>query len=111
MGARSIGQRRRLCGASPCLQAQSAAASAIPGVVFSGDTTGMLRAYDSKSGQIIWEYLTAREFETVNGVAARGGSINGPGPTIVNGMLFTMSGYAYLGFGLPGNVLLAFGVK
>jgi polyvinyl alcohol dehydrogenase (cytochrome) len=102
---------RRLCGASPCLQAQSAAASAIPGVVFSGDTTGMLRAYDSKSGQIIWEYLTAREFETVNGVAARGGSINGPGPTIVNGMLFTMSGYAYLGFGLPGNVLLAFGVK
>jgi polyvinyl alcohol dehydrogenase (cytochrome) len=101
---------RRACGAGPCIQAQSAAASAIPGVVFSGATDGILRAYDSKTGEIVWEYQTSREFETVNGVAAHGGSINGPGPTIVNGMVFVMSGYAYLGFGTPGNVLLAFGV-
>jgi polyvinyl alcohol dehydrogenase (cytochrome) len=92
-----------------CIPAQSAAASAIPGVVFSGATDGMIRAYDARDGRIIWEYQTARAFETVNGVPARGGSINGPGPTIVGGMLYTTSGYSLFG-ALPGNVLLAFGI-
>ena len=50
-------------------------------------------------------------YTTVNGVAAKGGSLNGPGPVIVDGMVFMNSGYAYLGFGAPGNVLLAFGVE
>jgi len=44
-------------------------------------------------------------------VAAKGGSLNGPGPVVVNGMVFMNSGDAYLGFGAPGNVLLAFGVE
>jgi polyvinyl alcohol dehydrogenase (cytochrome) len=35
--------------------------------------------------------------------------MNGPGSTIVNGMLFVSSGYGSLGF-MPGNVLLAFSV-
>jgi polyvinyl alcohol dehydrogenase (cytochrome) len=47
----------------------------------------------------------------VNGVAAKGGSLNGPGPVIAGGMLFLNSGYAYLGYGTAGNVLLAFGVE
>ena len=33
----------------------------------------------------------------------------GPGPVVAGGMLFTNSGYAYLGMGAGGNVLLAFG--
>jgi polyvinyl alcohol dehydrogenase (cytochrome) len=45
----------------------------------------------------------------VNGVPGKGGSINGPGPVVAGGMLFTNSGYAYLGMGVGGNVLLAFG--
>jgi polyvinyl alcohol dehydrogenase (cytochrome) len=92
------------------VQAQSAAATAIPGVVFSGDTAGTMRAYDARDGRIIWEYQTAKDYDTVNGVPARGGSINGPGPVVVDGMLFMNSGYAYLGLGQPGNVLLAFSV-
>jgi polyvinyl alcohol dehydrogenase (cytochrome) len=35
--------------------------------------------------------------------------MDGPGPTIVDGMLYVNSGYAKRG-GLPGNVLLAFEV-
>ena len=35
--------------------------------------------------------------------------MDGPGPTIVDGMLYVASGYAQWG-GLPGNVLLAFEV-
>ena len=98
-------------GGRPCVQAQSAAITAIPGVVFSGTTTGVMRAYAAADGKILWEYDTAHPYETVNGVAAKGGSLNGPGPVIVDGMVFMNSGYAYLGFGAPGNVLLAFGVE
>ncbi|HEY6212815.1 MAG TPA: hypothetical protein VIW45_11040, partial [Vicinamibacterales bacterium] len=61
--------------------------------------------------KILWEFNTARAFDTVNGVTAKGGSLNGPGPVVVDGMLFMNSGYAYLGYGAPGNVLLAFGVE
>jgi polyvinyl alcohol dehydrogenase (cytochrome) len=93
-----------------CIPAQSAAATAIPGVVFSGATDGMMRAYGAADGKVIWEFATARDFETVNGVPARGGSINGPGPTVVNGMVYFNSGYGAFGQ-LAGNVLLAFGVQ
>jgi polyvinyl alcohol dehydrogenase (cytochrome) len=93
-----------------CIPAQSAAATAIPGVVFSGATDGMMRAYRTADGKVIWEFATARDFETVNGVPARGGSINGPGPTVVNGMVYFNSGYGAFGQ-LAGNVLLAFGVQ
>jgi polyvinyl alcohol dehydrogenase (cytochrome) len=70
----------------------------------------MLRGYSTVTGRVLWEFDTAREFDAVNGVPAKGGSINGPGPVVAGGMVFTNSGYAYLGGGLPGNVLLAFGV-
>jgi polyvinyl alcohol dehydrogenase (cytochrome) len=92
-----------------CSPAQSAAVSAIPGVAFSGSVDGHLRAYSAKDGAIIWDYDTAREFTTVNGVSGRGGSMDGPGPAIGGGMIFVNSGYAIWG-GMPGNVLLAFSV-
>jgi polyvinyl alcohol dehydrogenase (cytochrome) len=92
-----------------CSNAQSAAISVIPGVVFSGSVDGHLRAYDAASGRIIWDVDTAHDFDTVNGVAASGGSIDGPGPVVVGGMVFTGSGYGRWR-GRPGNVLLAFGV-
>jgi polyvinyl alcohol dehydrogenase (cytochrome) len=99
------------CVAGPrCNAAQAAAISVIPGVVFSGSNDGTLRAYSTVNGSIIWEADTNREFETVNGVAARGASMLGPGPVIVDAMLFVSSGYGAFG-GRAGNVLLAYGVK
>jgi polyvinyl alcohol dehydrogenase (cytochrome) len=93
-----------------CNPAQSAAISVIPGAVFSGALNGYLRAYSTTDGKIIWEFNTWQDFKTVNGVPAKGGSINAPGPTIAGGMVFTNSGYGQFG-GVPGNVLLAFGVE
>jgi polyvinyl alcohol dehydrogenase (cytochrome) len=87
-----------------------AGASAIRGAVFSGSRDGILRAFSSRDGKIIWEYGTNREFPTANGVPGNGGGFGGPGPTIAGGMLFTGSGYAILS-GSPGNVLLAFGLE
>ena len=92
-----------------CSPGQSAAVTVIPGVVFSGDIGGILRAYDAKTGRIIWDTDTKQEFKTVNGVAAHGGSLNGPGPVIVSGMLYVNSGYVHIGTA-PGNVLLAYSV-
>lgn len=92
-----------------CNTAQPGAVSAIPGVVFSGSVDGHLRAYDAGSGEIVFDYDTVREFDTVNGVPAHGGSFNGPGAAIAGGMLFVTPGYAVFGL-MPGNVLLAFGV-
>ena len=91
-----------------CIPAQSAAVTVIPGVVFSGATDGTMRAYSVADGHVLWEYNTVREYQTVNGVPAKGGSINGPGPTVAGGTLFVNSGYAYIGGGVAGNVLLAF---
>ena len=91
-----------------CSPAQSAAVTAIPGLVFSGSMDGHLRAYSAEEGRIEWDFDTAREFETVNGVKAKGGSMDGPGAVVVHGMVFVNSGYSRFG-GMPGNVLLAFG--
>ncbi len=93
----------------PCSPAQSAAVTAIPGVVWSGAEDGHLRAYSTANGKIIWDYDTAREYQTVNGVPGRGGAIDVAGPVVAGGMLFAVSGYPARG-GMPGNVLLAFEV-
>jgi polyvinyl alcohol dehydrogenase (cytochrome) len=92
-----------------CSPALSAAVSAIPGVVFSGSVSGFLRAYATDDGRLLWEFDTARDYTTVNGVSGQGGAIDGPGPIIVDGMLYVNSGYGQWS-GVPGNVLLAFGV-
>jgi polyvinyl alcohol dehydrogenase (cytochrome) len=92
---------------SGCSPAQSAAVTGIPGVVFSGSMDGHLRAYSSEQGNVLWDFNTARDFDAVNGVKAKGGSIDGPGAVVVKGMVFVNSGYSRFG-GLPGNVLLAF---
>lgn len=93
-----------------CNSAQSAALTAIPGVVFSGSNDGALRAYATKDGSMLWEFDSNREFSTTNGVPARGASMIGPGPAIAGGMIFVNSGYGAFG-GRTGNVLLAFGVN
>jgi len=92
-----------------CSTGQPAAVSAIPGMVFSASLDGHLRGYESETGQVIFDSDTAKDFPTVNGVKASGGSMNGPGSTIANGMLYVSSGYGSLGF-MPGSVLLAFSV-
>ncbi len=96
-------------GARGCTGAQSAAISTMPGVVFSGSVDGHFRAYSTKNGEIIWDFNTVQDYQTVNGVPGKGGSLDSAGPTIANGMVFTNSGYG-MWQGLPGNVLLAFSV-
>jgi polyvinyl alcohol dehydrogenase (cytochrome) len=99
------------CTAGPgCSPAQSAALTAIPGVVFSGSADGAVRAYASADGRVLWTFDTNRDFATVNGVEADGGAIDGPGPVVAGDMVYVTAGNG--GFvGTPGNVLLAFGLE
>jgi polyvinyl alcohol dehydrogenase (cytochrome) len=89
---------------------ETAALTAIPGAVFSGGQDGVLRAFSTADGRALWEFNTLREFTTVNGVSAKGGSMGAPGPIVGGGMLFAGSGYTF-GNGTIGNVLLAFSVQ
>ena len=64
-------------------------------------------AFAMADGKIVWDYDAAHEFTTVNGIAAEGGAFSRR-PTILDGMVYTMSGYSQ---GMAGNVLLAFSVQ
>ena len=87
----------------------SAPVTAIPGVVFAGHMDGVLRAYDSSTGKVIWSYDSAHDVKTVSGATAHGGSFGGSGVAVRDGYLVVNSGYG-LYFHMPGNALLVFAV-
>lgn len=93
-----------------CSVGQGAALTAIPGAVLSGALDGGLRAYSTRDGSLLWTFDCNRDFKTVNGVRAHGGGIDGPGPIVAGGMLYTNCGNGGL-VGIAGNVLLAFAVS
>ena len=97
-------------GRPKCSPAQSAAVSALPGVVFSGSVDGHLRGYATDTGEVVWDYNADQEYESTNGVKTRGGSFDGPGPTLAGGMMYVNSGYGFWG-GQSGNALIAFSVN
>jgi polyvinyl alcohol dehydrogenase (cytochrome) len=96
-------------GPDDCRGALSQAVSAIPGFVFAGSQDGHLRAYDARTGQIVWQLDTGGSFAAVNASSAHGGSLDGGGPVVAEGVVYVNSGYGqFLGRG--GNVLLAISV-
>jgi len=97
--------------ANPALRGETAAITAIPGAIFSGGWDGVLRAFSTEDGHLLWEYNTVRNYQTVNHVPAKGGTMAAPGPTVAGGMLFAGSGYAFGAASIPGNVLLVFSVQ
>jgi polyvinyl alcohol dehydrogenase (cytochrome) len=107
-----VGPQPTLCDKSVrgCVAAQGGAVTVIPGAVLSGSLDGGLRAYATTDGKILWQFDTNRPFDTINGVKANGGGMDGAGPVVAGGMLFVNSGYGGL-VGRPGNVLLAFGLE
>ena len=86
------------------------ATSAFPGVALQGSSDGRVQAVSTADGTLLWSFDTQREFDTVNGVKAKGGSINAQGPIVADGMVVVGSGFAVVG-GTPGNVVAAFAVE
>ena len=94
----------------PCSQVQDAAIHGDSRSCFCPDpSTAICGLIRPKDGTILWDYDTVgTTYKTVNGVAAKGGSISDGGPAVVGGMLFINSGYSHHSGIMPGNVLLAF---
>jgi polyvinyl alcohol dehydrogenase (cytochrome) len=90
-----------------CSPAQMAPPTLTSGILFAGSLDGHLRAYSTHDGTVLWDFDTAREFRTTNGVKAHGGSLNGAGAAVVSGMVYVNTGYTNA---MDGNVLLAFAV-
>lgn len=88
-----------------------AALSVIPGAVFGGGYDGILRAYSTSNGELLWQFNMLQDYKTVNGVAAKGGSMGAPGAVVAGGMIFVGSGYVFGERGTPGNALLAFSAQ
>jgi polyvinyl alcohol dehydrogenase (cytochrome) len=96
-------------GAKGCSGVESAAVTAIPGIIFSGSTDGHLRAYSTNDGSVVWDFDTAQQYDGVNGVPANGGSLGTEGPVVANGILYVNSGEGRFS-GHRGNALIAFAV-
>lgn len=88
----------------------SAAPSVIDGAVVQGGLDGRLYILDGADGRLLWSFDTAIAYQGINGVAGKGGAIDGPSIAAANGLLFVNSGYAMFGQ-VPGNVFLAFRPK
>ncbi len=103
--------QENLCGTERpfCDPGVSAPLTALSDAVIAGHLDGHIRAYDGETGDVLWDYDTAREFTTVNNVPASGGGMSGAGATVANGHLIMNSGYG-LYFHEPGNALLVFAV-
>lgn len=113
MGALDIATGKRLW-LNPLDSAHGAsygsATSAFPGVALQGSSDGRVQAVATSDGALLWSFDTRREFQTVNGVQAKGGSINAQGPIVADGMVIVGSGFAVVG-GTPGNLVAAFAVE
>jgi len=90
-----------------CDPGMSAAATSTPGLLFAGGFDGVLNAYDSATGKILWRFNTFETFTAVNGDTAQGGSIESDGPVIAERHVLVNSGYQF-GSRMPGNALLVF---
>ncbi len=86
-----------------CSHGQGQAVTVMPGSAFSGSMDGHLRAYSTIDGKILWDFDTAKEFPTKNGIKANGGPLDHGGATIVNGSVYVNSGNALLAFSVEGK--------
>lgn len=88
----------------------SATPLAIDKSVIAASIDGKLYVFDGKTGKIVWQFDTLRDFDTINGAEGKGGSIDSHSIFAGNGMIFVSSGYNRFSQP-PGNVLLAFRPK
>ena len=78
--------------------------------IITGGLDGRLYVVERKTGKLVWQYDTAQDFTTVNGIKANGASVDNASIIAVNGLLIMNSGYGLFGQG-AGNVMIAFKPK
>jgi polyvinyl alcohol dehydrogenase (cytochrome) len=99
--------------AGRCGNGYSAPSTLAGGVLFGVNQDGHIRAFEARSGKLVWDYDTeGTHYDTVNGVKnQRGGNLDATGLAVAGGMGFIMAGFnGASGSSGPDNVLLAFSV-
>lgn len=84
----------------------SSAPTIIGDFVVAGGVDGRVYILNRKTGVLVQTIETARDFDTINGVKANGGSVDNASIVAANGMIFVNSGYGLFGQG-AGNVMVA----
>jgi len=88
----------------------STAPTIVDGAVVAAGLDGTVYVLDKATGKLLWSYATAKEYDGINGVKGKGGSIDSNSITAMNGLLLVNSGYGMFGQA-GGNMLLAFKPK
>ncbi len=97
-------------GVQGCMDAYSGPATSTDGLIIASSLSGYLFAHDAATGELVWEYNTVQEYPTINGIAAKGGSIDATGPVLTGDYMIVSTGYATFGQ-MPGNAVLVFRLK
>ncbi|MEM7018551.1 MAG: PQQ-binding-like beta-propeller repeat protein [Pseudomonadota bacterium] len=107
MSRKEYRERATLYPECPFTFAFSAAVSIANDVIFAPALSGIVRAFDVNTGEVLWQFNTMQKFDAINGSKAHGGSMDHAGVQFAGNMAYMQSGYT-LFQELPGNVLLAF---
>lgn len=93
-----------------CRLGHPPAVTTTPGLVWEGGMDGKMRAYSSRTGEVLWSFDTIADFPTVDGGTARGGSLAGGGGAMVShGMVYVLTGDMFTPYpNDKGYALLAF---
>jgi polyvinyl alcohol dehydrogenase (cytochrome) len=102
--------RRRFVPRCTSLFGLSGAPTIIGDHIVTGGLDGRIYVVEKRTGRLVATYETAREFQTLNGVAGNGASVDNASIIAVNGLLILNSGYGLFGQG-AGNVMIAFRPK
>jgi polyvinyl alcohol dehydrogenase (cytochrome) len=101
------GDRGALVTACAAKYGFSAAPLTVDGAVVAATLGGEVMILDGKTGTVLKTLDTIGPKKTINGVDAKGGSIDSHGVSAGAGMIFINSGYGSFGQ-TPGNVLIAY---
>jgi polyvinyl alcohol dehydrogenase (cytochrome) len=85
-------------------QSSMTAPLGVPGLVFTATVDGVARAYDERTGAVIWRYDTAKTFTSINGDQGKGGLLTGAGAfAIGNRHLYVVNANVLLAFSPEGS--------
>ncbi len=102
-------EREAKCEDSSCWPGLSAAITAGPNIVVAGAMDGMLEIYRASDGKKLWSYDTKTDYNAVNALPTKGGTLDAHGPMLAGDLLIVSSGYGSFGQ-QGGNALLVFSV-
>lgn len=88
----------------------SGAPTVIGDHIIAGGLDGRVYVLERRTGRLVDQWDTARDFSTVNGIAGNGASVDNASIVAVNGLVLVNSGYGLFGQG-AGNVMIAYKPK